>query len=71
MNVRKLFICLLILCLLPGCLPARAFAEEAETPAFVDEEELTAIIRSALEESHGAGAQVSVAVLFTRTGEEY
>lgn len=72
--LAALLVCLLLL----SVSPARAFAgdaQEASPPPFVDDEELSAIVEQALEESI-AGARLyqvplSVAVLFTRSGETW
>ena len=69
---------LLLAAMLPA-LAAPALAEGAdaeESPAFVDEEELTAVIQNAVSEIadpklFGNGLPISVAVRFTRSGETY
>lgn len=76
MSKRAFLAALLALLLLLA--PAQALAAEPEEeapPAFVDDEELTAVVEQAIEEILGAAGlswvPVSVAVTFTRSGESW
>ena len=62
---------LLALLLTLSCAPAALAADADETPAFADAEELTALIESARSEAYPGVAALSVAVLFTRSGESF
>lgn len=69
--MRRALCLLLALLLTLGCAPAALAADADETPAFVDAEELTALLESARKEAYPGAAALSVAVLFTRSGESF
>ena len=74
-RVRRTAALLLCLCLLLA-LPLRAegTAAEAEPPAFIDSDELTAVVEQAVADffkRSGVDIPLSVAVTFTRTGETW
>jgi len=72
--VRRVCAALLAL-LLTLCLPAAARAEDdahkGTRHTVVDEDELAALVGQAAADTHCAGAEISVAVCFTRTGETW